>query len=76
MVENDGCWVVNRAVVFGTGGGQFESCHVYFLFKYLFADSSDFLAFSVIPFPYAVKPMNNTREIGLFFVFIHILFSD
>ena len=47
-----------------------------FLFKYLFADSSDFLAFSVIPFPYAVKPMNNTREIGLFFVFIHILFSE
>ena len=35
--------------------------------------SSDFLAYSIILIPHAVKPMKKTGEIGLFFFFIHIL---
>ena len=35
--------------------------------------SSDFLAYSIILMPHAVKPLNKTGETGLFFFFIHIL---
>ena len=42
------------------------------LFLYVHV-SSEFLAYSIILISLAVKPMNDTRDIGLFFVFIHIL---